>query len=122
MSNRRRPRIDHGAWPTPGPGQAYCNQPAVALNRHEEGAVELARKASHDSLIEQLGNLQRSGIWWTHHHPGEAGRWINQMYDLASMDPSDVQIVGELRDALQDPSALLVVAWCIGEVPEGVSL
>lgn len=120
MSNRRRPRQSRAlrSWPKPGPDEAYCHQPAVVLDRLEPGSTETARQMSHDALLKQLGDRQRHGVWWTHHHPAEALRLIDDLY---SEDPRR-EVVENMRSHLGNPRSLLVVAWCIGAVPEGVEL
>lgn len=121
MSNRRRPRNQRASWPQPGPDEAYCNQPAVVLDRLEHGAIETARQMSHDSLLKQLGDRQRHGVWWTQHHPAEALRLIEQLYGDAT-DLTTLEVVAKMREHLTNPRALLIVAWCIGAVPEGIVL
>lgn len=129
MSNRRRPRPRQRIqprrlerWPEPGPDEAYCHQPAVALDRTQDGSVDDARQASHDSLIDQLGPRRRSGIWWTHHYAGEAAQVLADLYPLESMSQHQQIVLESYRAAMENPAAVLVMAWCIGQVPEGVSL
>lgn len=133
MGNRRRPHNQRhlrgqrrtlparGGYkpPKPGAGESYAHQPAVASSSEH---VSEARTASHDSLIGQLGNRRRSGVWWTHHEGTEALACLAELYagDLSARERAGV---AQLRSALIEHEApVLVVAWALGAVPEGSAL
>lgn len=112
MSNRPKPRPAH-RHPGPGPGEGYAAVPAIVPDRFEAGAVEFARKVTHDALIEAWGPARRSGVWWTQ-RPGASGARLYS--DLAAVDGKEIE--PEAAEMLKtNPRALVVVAWAI--VAEG---
>lgn len=122
MSNRPKikPVRSHRARREPGEGEAYCTQIAVVADRHVQADVDEARQTSHDRLIDVLGALRRSGVWWTE-YPARTGLAV-----LDDVMPADgTERVREVRERsvamLQAPESLLVVAWVIATVPEGVT-
>lgn len=138
MSNRRKPtrptvadtsswhtpRAD-GQWPQPRPAEAYVNQGGVALHGDPE-SVAYVQQETHDMLCNGLGELRRSGVWWTVHTSEAAPGTTDARTALDSVLPSDdpdprvVEVRAEILAVLEDnPAAVYVVAWCIAVVPEG---
>ena len=134
MSNRRRLRRrqkghqravqqqSEFTWPQPGEGEAYANQPAVVSDRFDSAMVEEGRKGSHDSLLRQVGDRQRTGVWWTHHLAAEGRDLLIRQFDGAELNERESTALAGYLERLRDPRALLVMAWCIAEAPEGVVL
>lgn len=115
MSNRRRPTQGHvSRVPEPGPGEAWATMAAVVSDRNDQAQIDEAMKETHDRLIAALGPRRRTGVRWTTHYAAEGRRaWktLNEDLPEAYQDP-------EVLRRLEDPLSMLVVAWCIGQVPE----
>lgn len=118
MGNRRhaknKMRRGHSPSIEPGPGEAWCTQLAIVPDRTVPGSVEFAMRQTHDRLIAGLSFRRRSGVRWTQHYAAEAAHFLT-----TTEDPSPVR--DEMLAHLADPRSLLVVAWAVGAMPEGVT-
>ena len=108
MSNRPKARRVLGA-PLAGANEGYVSVPAIIPDRLAEGAVEHARKVTHDTLYQAYGPHLRSGVWWTEYVGAEAGRKYQQVCEDAGaeVDPEAQEILRA------DPRAMVVIAWAI---------
>lgn len=137
MSNRRKPTRPTAAdtsawhppgvgrsWPQPRPNEAYVNQGGVALHGDEE-SIAYVRQQTHDMLCNGLGELRRSGVWWTIHPATaslgvtDARSAVDSVLPADDPDPRVAEARAQTLAALEDPAAVYVVAWCIAVVPEG---
>lgn len=109
-AHRGHPHIHHAHSVKDSTFGVQC---AAVRDRDDEAAIELAKKRTHDNVVEMLGDRRASGISWTFHDPGEDASAV-----LAALEnPTDAQAIEDLRKFLDDnPRALLVVATA-EEVP-----
>jgi hypothetical protein len=115
----------HWHWPAPGQSvqacgehESYVTQSAVVSHHDDEAAMHEARQRTHDLLIDGLGELRCSGIWWTHHTGTQAIALVN---DLTGVDDPDPRVAEHRASYLEHLNAsehsVLVVAWVLATVP-----
>jgi hypothetical protein len=115
MSNRRKIKSE---LPELGPGQSWMTMIAVVSDRDNREDIDVAMRETHDRLVSGLGELRKSGIHYTSHYAAEGRR----VYDLLVEDVPAHQQDPETLRRLADPRALLIVAWCVAEVPIGTAI
>lgn len=115
MSNRRKPvqrlrgSAEHIPMPT-RPGEGYAFVTAILDDRHDQAAVDGARRITHDRLIAAWGDKRRSGIFWLE----QVGKSAIALYKQTSGNPQPEPLAMLERN----PRAMVIVAGAIVEGPE----
>lgn len=94
-------------------------QTCVVSDHNDQALVDQGHQATHDLLIQGLGDLRRSGIWWTHHIGDDAFRAIDVLHAADDPHPRVQEVrAGTLEHLRAGEDPVFIVAWCIAEGTE----
>lgn len=102
-----------------GDHESYVTQTAVVVDHRDKDLLEEARRATHDCLLDGLGDLRCSGVWWTHYNGAEALEVVDALLPADDPDPRVQEVrAGTLEHLAASGHSVFVVAWCLARVPE----
>lgn len=98
---------------------SVVTQTCVVDDHRNAALMEQGQTATHDLLINGLGALRCSGVWWTHHTGQEALARVDELMPADDPDPRVAEVRAGTLEHLANEHSVFVVAWCYAATPAG---
>lgn len=99
------------------PNDGLVTQSCVVEDHRNAELVDQGHAATHDAMVEGIGGLRCSGVWWTHHLGDEARARVDDLMPASSTETRVLEVRAGTLEHLEADHAMLIVAWCVASDP-----